>query len=174
MLKRLLQVLMMTSTLVFVAQASADEIAVTTEKVARFIDEWHDDAAHARLQYFDKMAKDGVYIGTDKTERWTRDEFKVWAKRYFERPSAWAFTSFNRHISMSPDRNWIWFDEQLKTQMGICQATGVIRQTAQGFEIMHYQLSLTVPNELTDYLAAGVKQLLEKHAAKQTEQEQKK
>ncbi len=149
---------------------ATDDIAGVTSKVAQFIDEWHDDAAHARLQYFDKMAKDGVYIGTDKTERWTRDEFKAWAKRFFERPSAWAFTSFNRHISMSEDRKFIWFDEQLQTQMGICQATGVIHQTARGFEIMHYQLSLTVPNELTDYLAAGVKQLAEKQA----EQTQKK
>lgn len=141
-----------------------DERALLNDKVARFIDEWHDDAAHARLSYFDKMAKDGVYIGTDKTERWTRDEFKAWAKRFFERPSAWAFKSFNRHISFSEDRRWIWFDEQLHTQMGICQATGVIQQTAQGLEIMHYQLSLTVPNELTDYLAAGVKKLDEKNA----------
>ncbi len=149
---------------------AADDAAVVATRVAQFIDEWHDDAAHARLQYFDKMAKDGVYIGTDKTERWTRDEFKAWAKRFFERPSAWAFTSFNRHISMSEDRKFIWFDEQLKTQMGICQATGVIEQTARGFEIRHYQLSLTVPNELTDYLADGVKKLTEKQA----EQTQKK
>ncbi|MFZ6758224.1 nuclear transport factor 2 family protein [Undibacterium sp. Ji50W] len=141
-----------------------DERTVLTEKIARFIDEWHDDAAHARLSYFDKMAKEGVYIGTDQTERWTRDEFKVWAKRFFERPSAWAFKSFNRHISFSEDGRWIWFDEQLHTQMGICQASGVIQQTAQGLEIMHYQLSLTVPNELTDYLAAGVKKLDEKNA----------
>ncbi|MFZ6657386.1 nuclear transport factor 2 family protein [Undibacterium sp. TJN19] len=141
---------------------AADDATVVREKVGQFIDEWHDDAAHARLRYFDKMGKDGVYIGTDKTERWTRDEFKTWAKRFFERPSAWAFTSFNRHIAMSDDKSWIWFDEQLNTQMGICQASGVIHQTAQGFEIMHYQLSLTVPNELTDYLAAGVKKLDEK------------
>ncbi|MFZ6745874.1 nuclear transport factor 2 family protein [Undibacterium sp. JH2W] len=143
---------------------AGDDVAAVASKVAQFIDEWHDDAAHARLQYFDKMAKDGIYIGTDKTERWSRDEFKIWARRFFERPSAWAFTSFNRHINMSDDRQWIWFDEQLQTQMGICQATGVIRQTAQGFEIKHYQLSLTVPNELTDYLAAGVKKLDEKQA----------
>jgi len=168
MIKRFLKILTLTSTMVFAMPPSsafaAEDAASLTAKVAQFIDEWHDDAAHARLQYFDKMAKDGIYIGTDKTERWTRDEFKVWAKRFFERPSAWAFKSFNRHISMSEDRKIIWFDEQLQTQMGICQATGVIAQTAKGFEIRHYQLSLTVPNELTDYLAAGVKKLDEKNA----------
>jgi len=146
----------------------ADERVVLSDKVARFIDEWHDDAAHARLSYFDKMAKEGVYIGTDKSERWTRDEFKAWAKRFFERPSAWAFKSFNRHINFSEDHRWIWFDEQLHTQMGICQATGVIQQTARGLEIMHYQLSLTVPNELTDYLAAGVKKLDEKNTGQES------
>lgn len=168
MLKRFFKILTLSSVMAFAVPPSSafapDDVASITAKVAQFIDEWHDDAAHARLQYFDKMAKDGVYIGTDKTERWTRDEFKVWAKRFFERPSAWAFKSFNRHISMSEDRKFIWFDEQLQTQMGICQASGVIEQTAKGFEIRHYQLSLTVPNDLTDYLAAGVKKLEEKQA----------
>ncbi|MDP1979511.1 nuclear transport factor 2 family protein [Undibacterium sp.] len=168
MLIKILKVITLSSAVSFImlpAHAFATEdMTVLAEKVTHFIDEWHDDAAHARLQYFDKIAKDGIYIGTDKTERWTRDEFKVWAKRFFERQSAWAFKSFNRHISMSEDRKIIWFDEQLQTQMGICQATGVIAQTAKGFEIRHYQLSLTVPNELTDYLAAGVKKLDEKNA----------
>jgi hypothetical protein len=29
---------------------------------------------------FEKIAKDGVYIGTDKTEHWRRDEFKAWVR----------------------------------------------------------------------------------------------
>jgi hypothetical protein len=42
----------------------------------------------------------------------------------------------------------IWFDELLDTEnMGHCMASGVIRKTAAGFEIVHYQLSLAVPNE---------------------------
>jgi hypothetical protein len=32
--------------------------------------------------------------------------------------------------------------------MGHCMASGVIRKTATGFEILHYQLSMAVPNEI--------------------------
>ncbi|MCU6432707.1 nuclear transport factor 2 family protein [Undibacterium sp. Jales W-56] len=122
-----------------------------------FLDEWHDDAAHSRLAYFDKLAKNGVYIGTDKTERWTRDEFKAWAKVPFERPSAWAFKAVKRNIGMSADKAWFWFDEQLATQMGICQASGVVHKTDKGFEIEHYQLSIAVPNELANQVVESIK-----------------
>ena len=131
-------------------------------QVAAFIDEWHDDAAHARMAYFDKMSEDGVYIGTDKTENWKREEFRTWAKRAFQRPVAWAFKATQRNIYASPDGSFIWFDELLDTQMGPCQASGVIRKTAKGFEIVHYQLSMAVPNEV----AGKVTALIKAHEAK--------
>ena len=123
-----------------------------SNQVAAFVDEWHDDAARADLRYFDKMASDGVYIGTDKSERWVRDDFKAWAKSYFDRHKAWEFHAFNRHIAFNDDKSLIWFDEQLHTQMGICQASGVIRHDREGFKIVHYQLSLTIPNDLVNHV----------------------
>ena len=131
-------------------------------RVNAFVDEWHEDAAHARLAYFDKMASDGVYIGTDKTELWTRDEFKAWAKRFFERKSAWAFKATRRNVYMTPDSKTIWFDELLDTQMGVCQASGVIANTGKGFEIKHYQLSMAVPNEV----GASVTKLIKEYEAR--------
>jgi hypothetical protein len=132
-----------------VAHAQATPIdAAFRQQVDSFLNEWHDDAAHARLAFFDKIARDGVYIGTDKSELWYRDEFKAWAKRFFERKSAWAFKPLKRNVYASSDKSIVWFDEQLDTQMGVCQASGVIRKTATGFEIVHYQLSMAVPNEV--------------------------
>lgn len=136
----------------FLSSAGAfaqDPDAVLRQQVNVFVDEWHDDATHARMAFFDKIAKDGVYIGTDKTELWHRDEFKVWARRFFERKSAWIFKPIKRNLYVSADRHYIWFDEQLLTQMGICQASGVIHKTPSGFEIEHYQLSIAVPNDVT-------------------------
>lgn len=135
--------------------------AETRKQVNAFIDEWHDDAAHARLAYFDKMAKDSVYIGTDKTELWSRDQFKAWARRFFERKSAWAFKATSRNVYMSADAKFIWFDELLDTQMGVCQASGVIRKTDKGYEILHYQLSMAVPNDV----GGKVTQLIREHEA---------
>jgi hypothetical protein len=124
-----------------------------------FVDEWHDDAAHARLEYFDKIASDGVYIGTDKTERWTRDEFREWARPYFERPSAWAFRVLHRHVAFCADRSIAWFDEQLASRMGTLQASGVIRVRADGgFEIVHYQLSIAVPNEVQPAVSETIRE----------------
>ena len=152
----------------FVLSASAAPAgqAETRAKVNAFIDEWHDDAANARLAYFDKMASDGIYIGTDKTELWNRDEFKTWARRFFERKSAWAFKATKRNVYMSEDQKFIWFDELLDTQMGVCQASGVIRKTDKGFEIQHYQLSIAVPNEVADKVTKTIKDVEAQPAAK--------
>ena len=138
-----------------------------TEQVAAFIDSWHDDAAHANTRYFDKMSADGVYIGTDQSERWVRDDFKAWAAPYFKRGKAWEFHSFNRHIAYNADRSLIWFDEQLHTQMGVCQASGVIRNGQDGFHIVHYQLSLAIPNALVDQIKKQIDSAATSKAAHQ-------
>jgi hypothetical protein len=126
-------------------------------RVNAFVDEWHQDAAHARPAYFDKIAADGIYIGTDKTERWTREAFREWARPQFARPVAWAFTPLHRNVSFTPDRQIVWFDEQVQSSMGILQATGVIRPTSSGFEIVHYQLSIAVPNEVIPEVTGTIK-----------------
>ena len=141
------------------AQAQpADADAAYTRQINAFIDEWHDDAANARMAYFDKIARNGVYIGTDKTELWNRDEFKAWAKRFFERKSAWTFHPIRRNVYTSTDKKFIWFDELLDTQMGTCQASGVIHKTDKSFEIEHYQLSIAVPNDVADKVTKSIKE----------------
>lgn len=128
------------------------------QEIHAFLDQWHDDAAHARWSYFDKMAKNGVYIGTDKTELWSRDAFKTWATPYFERKAAWAFKAIKRNVYWSADKKFIWFDELLDTQMGVCQASGVMRKSEHGFEIEHYQLSIAVPNEIANDVTRAIKE----------------
>jgi hypothetical protein len=141
---------------------SANPDAAYRKQINAFIDEWHDDAANARQAYFDKIAPNGIYIGTDKTELWNREQFKAWAKRFFDRKSAWSFKATKRNVYMSADKKFIWFDELLNTQMGPCQASGVIRKTDTGFVIEHYQLSMAVPNEV----AATVTKLIKEHESK--------
>lgn len=140
--------------------AHADPIL--KKQVNAFVDRWHSDAAHARPAYFDKIAKDGIYIGTDKSERWRRDEFKAWARPYFQRKSAWAFKALRRNVYFSEDQSIIWFDELLDTQMGTCQASGVIRRKGEGFEIVHYQLSMAAPNEVAGQVTRLIRDFGEK------------
>jgi hypothetical protein len=161
-MKRLLLALCLLVASVAASAQQADP--ALARAVNAFVDGWHDDAAHARLAYFDKMAPDGVYIGTDKHELWHRDEFKAWAKKFFDRGAAWSFKSVRRNVYASPDGSFIWFDEVLDTpNMGPCMASGVIRKTGKGFEILHYQLSFAIPNEL----AGQVTRLLHDAQSKQ-------
>ncbi len=137
--------------------AQADPALV--KQVNAFVDGWHDDAAHARMGYFDKMAPDGIYIGTDRSELWQREAFREWGRKYFEgKKSAWTFHATRRNVYASPDGKLIWFDELLDTEnMGHCMASGVLRRTAAGFEIVHYQLSVAVPNEVVDQVTGLIK-----------------
>ncbi|MEW6762486.1 MAG: nuclear transport factor 2 family protein [Pseudomonadota bacterium] len=155
-MKRLLAAAVLFFGMLGLAQAETD--ATLTKQVNAFVDEWHDDAANARMAYFDKIAKDGVYIGTDRTELWGRDAFKTWARKYFDRKAAWSFKATRRNVYASADKSLIWFDELLDTpNMGHCMASGVIRKTAKGFEIVHYQLSVAVPNEVVDQVTKTIR-----------------
>ena len=140
------------------AQAAPADAALARQ-VNAFVDGWHDDAAHARMAYFDKIAPDGVYIGTDRGELWQRDAFRAWGRKYFEgKRAAWVFHPTRRNVYASDDGNTIWFDELLDTEnMGHCMASGVIRKTATGFEIVHYQLSIAVPNGIAKQVTSLVK-----------------
>lgn len=141
------------------AQAAAPSPTLL-KQVNAFVDGWHDDADHARMAYFDKIAPDGVYIGTDRGERWERSAFREWARGYFQgKSSAWVFHATQRNVYASGDGKTIWFDELLDTKsLGHCMASGVLRKTAKGFEIVHYQLSIAVPNEIVDKVGAMVKE----------------
>lgn len=131
-----------------IAGSSTERVEATRERLNEFLDEWHDDAANSRPAYFDKIAPEGIYIGTDKTERWNREEFRTWAAEYFAKPSAWAFTPLHRNVIIAADGRIAWFDEQLSSGMGVLQASGVLHIEGEVPQILHYQLSLTIPNGL--------------------------
>jgi hypothetical protein len=117
-------------------------------RLDQLITSWHRAAAVAdEDSFFGAMSPAGVYIGTDASERWLRDELREWSKSAFERESAWAFTAKNRKIQISEDGRHAWWDELLDTWMGVCRGSGVLEHTPEGWKIMHYQLSLAVPNE---------------------------
>lgn len=114
------------------------------------LDNWHQAASDADFNsYFNSMATESVFIGTDKSEKWRKQEFMDFAKPYFDRGQAWEFKVKEREIYLSVENNVAWFDEQLDTWMGVCQASGVLRRNVSGeWKIAHYQLSMSIDNEL--------------------------
>ena len=96
------------------------------------------------------FASESTFIGTDATEVWNKKEFMEWAKPFFDKGSAWNFTSLKRSISFSADGKYAWFDEVLDTQMKICRGSGVLEKIGGQWKIKQYVLSATIPNEVID------------------------
>ncbi|HYG52668.1 MAG TPA: nuclear transport factor 2 family protein [Flavobacteriales bacterium] len=109
---------------------------------------WHKAATTADEKvFFDFMYPGGIYLGTDKTENWTKEEFEKWSKKYFEKDKAWDFTPYDRHIYFANGNAYAWFDELLNTWMGVCRGSGVLKYENGTYKLMHYNLAVTVPNE---------------------------
>jgi ketosteroid isomerase-like protein len=118
------------------------------EEITRMLDNWHKAAANADQQaYFDAIAEDGIYIGTDATEIWPKQEFFEWSKPYFEKGKAWSFTATKRNIYLSKDRSMAWFDELLQFTGGVFRGSGVLLKIDGKWKLKHYVLSLPVPND---------------------------
>lgn len=116
--------------------------------IHEFLDQWHQAAATADADaFFGAMTEDGIYLGTDATERWLRDELRIWAKAAFEREVAWAFTPSDRVIYFAPGQQTAWFEELLDTQMGTCRGSGVLTKVGSTWKVKHYDLAIMVPNE---------------------------
>ena len=120
-----------------------------TNQVNAFMDTWHHAATTAdEEKFFGSMHPEGIYIGTDASEYWKRDEMAKWAEPYFQRDTAWAFTAVSRNAYLHDSKDLIWFDELLDTWMGPCRASGVIQMDDSGkMLIRHYHLSIAVPND---------------------------
>lgn len=125
------------------------------------LNHWHQAAAKAEENiFFDSiMTVDAIYLGTDISERWLRDELKSWAKKVFDKDSAWDFKPYNRNLYFHPNSNEIvWFEESLKTWMGDCRGSGILVYDNGKWKIKHYNLAVSVPNDAMDkYLEIIVK-----------------
>jgi ketosteroid isomerase-like protein len=121
-------------------------------RIGSMIDDWHQAAAVADEQrYFGHFAPEGVFMGTDATERWTVAEFRVWAKPHFDKKKAWSFKAHDRHIAFSGDGATAWFDELLDTpNLGPCRGSGVVVRIGNDWKIAQYNLSIPIPNALAD------------------------
>jgi hypothetical protein len=123
-----------------------------SQSVTHVLDDWHQAASVAdEARYFGHFAPNGVFMGTDATERWTVAEFRVWAKPHFDKKKAWSFRAHDRHIEFSADGRTAWFDEALDTpNMGPCRGSGVLVLLGGQWKIAQYNLSIPIPNALAD------------------------
>jgi len=133
-----------------VQAASTDPGAA--DAVGQVLDDWHAAAAASdEARYFGHFTADAVFLGTDATERWSRSEFRAYAHPHFEASRGWAFRSVRRDVVLGgsvTEGALAWFDEDLATEnLGPARGSGVMRFEAGRWRIVHYNLTITVPNE---------------------------
>ena len=103
--------------------------------------------------YFDRYSTDAVFLGTDKTERWTIEEFKAYAKPAFSDGHGWTYAVIERN--WEGDGNTRWFDEiLLNEKLGHCRGTGVVELINGEWKISHYALTMLVPNSIAAKVGA--------------------
>src|SRR5437667_292402 len=119
-----------------------------SERIAAVLDDWHKAAADAdESRYFGHFAPNGVFMGTDATERWTVTQFLEWAHSRFQNKKTWDFKAHDRHIDFSADGKMAWFDEMVDTGgLGVCRGSGVLVRTRNEWKIAQYNLSIPIPN----------------------------
>ena len=143
-----LNVLLFVFLSIFYVQISVSQ-ETEKENIHQNLEKWHKAASDANFsEYFGLMTDTSIFIGTDPTENWSYQEFKAFAKPYFDKGKAWSFTTLERNIFINESNNVAWFDELLDTQMGICRGSGaIVKENDGNWKIQHYVLSIAIPNE---------------------------
>ena len=123
------------------------------------LDDWHRAAAEAdEARYFAYFAPDGVFMGTDATERWTAAEFHEWAKARFASKKTWNFHPRDRQLTFLVGGRVAWFDEMLDTpNLGVCRGSGVLVKLSDQWKIAQYNLSIAIPNALANEFVAKIR-----------------
>ncbi len=135
----------------------SDSLTITS--LDSIMNAWHHAAATADEDvFFGTMSADGIYLGTDATERWLRDSMAVWADPFFQRDVAWAFTPKERYWYFSDDGQTAWFEEHLDSWMGVVRGSGVLslKLNSNEWELRHYNLAMAVPNEKMDAVRIAI------------------
>jgi len=122
--------------------------AQRTADVNAAIDAYHAAASAADLEgYIGLMAPGGVFLGTDATERWDRDEFRAFCEPYFAAGRGWTYVPRDRHVEVAG--RVAWFDEILANEAyGTLRGSGVLTRHAGGWRIEQYNLAFLVPNDV--------------------------
>ncbi len=130
---------------------------MTQGQVDLVLDAFHAAAARADgPALLAHMADDGVFLGTDATERWAGPAFRAFVADRFADGRGWTMTPTRRAVEVRGDVAW--FDEDLThARMGPLRGSGVlVRGTDGGWRIAQYNLTVTVPNDRFEAVHAAI------------------
>ena len=127
------------------------------ERINVLLDGLHQDAHEGNFEnYFNRYSSDAVFLGTDKTERWTIKEFKAYAEPAFLDGHGWTYKVVERNLE--GEGNTLWFDEILfNEKLGHCRGTGVVQLINGEWKIAHYALTMLIPNSVAEEIGSQSK-----------------
>ena len=128
-------------------------------EVGRRLDVWHSAADTGDfISYFDSMTDDAIFLGTDETERWNKEQFMGYAREPFSDGHGWTYTPRDRFIRFADDRKTAWVDEVLDhDKYGVLRGTAVLELHGEDWKIAHYSLTFLVPNDKASAAVEAIK-----------------
>jgi len=134
--------------------AHADPIDAIDEA----LDAFHDAAARADFDaYSGLMTQDVVFLGTDATERWQGEAFRMFAKPYFDEGKGWTYLPQERRVDVMTGNQTALFDEILShARLGTCRGSGVMILDGMQWKVAQYNLSVPIPNALVEGVAQEI------------------
>ena len=133
--------------------------ATDEESIDNVLNSFHQAAANAQAKpYFNLLSQDAIFLGTDASERWSKEEFKAFVEPYFSKGTGWLYTPTERNISLVKQGQVAFFDELLFSESyGTCRGSGVLIKTKADWKISQYNLSIPMPNGLAKALVKQIK-----------------
>lgn len=146
----------MLRTFVFVALACLSLHGFANTQITKTLNDFHQAAAEADYdKYFGLLANNAIFLGTDASERWIKQEFSEYVKPYFVKGQGWLYRLTSRNISPIADSNLVFFDELLENEhYGQCRGSGVLIKENGGWKILQYNLSVMVPNNISNQVVS--------------------
>lgn len=127
----------------------ATQVPATTG-IDQVLDDFHDAASKAdEARYFAHFAKNGIFVGTDASERWTVSQFRAYAHPHFSKGRGWTYATLERHVDLAEDGKTAWFYERLhNAAYGEARGSGVLVIEKGHWRIAQYVLSFPIPNAI--------------------------
>jgi ketosteroid isomerase-like protein len=142
------------------AEAVVDE-SPEVQAVKAALRDLHQAGADADAErLFGCFDPDAIIFGTDKSERFTLEEYRRFVEPYLAQGHGWTSVPTEQNVYVSEDGNFAWFDERLdKPGFQELRGTGVLRKIDGSWKVLQMNMAFTVPNELAGSLAEMVREL---------------
>jgi ketosteroid isomerase-like protein len=158
-----LQVMVLAFLMLLTFSSSASSINSDKQKIKNVLIKFHQAAASANFEtYFDLLSRDAIFLGTDASERWTKEAFKEYVRPAFSKGNGWLYTPKQQNIKVIKQGQVAFFDELLSSESyGVCRSSGILINTSKGWKISQYNLSIPIPNALAKELSQKIKSFQE-------------